>query len=112
MSRASLEVGLRPGARRVSPSLDLGLGEGRVAESGPGPGPRATLAGGGAGGACRRRSNRDGSGGWERRRVSKAKETGPEAWNRGGRACGQRRAGSAGWRCNRQPGSPPWETKV
>ena len=75
MSRASPEVGLRPGPRRVSPSLDLGLGEGRVAESGPGPGPRATLAGGGAGGACRRRSNRDGSGGWERRRVSEARET-------------------------------------
>lgn len=34
-----------------------GSEEGRVAASGPGPGPRATLAGGGAGGACRRRSS-------------------------------------------------------
>lgn len=63
MSRASHEVGLGPGARRVSPSLDPGLREGRVAESGPGPGPRATLAGGGAGGACRRRPSGDASGG-------------------------------------------------
>ncbi|XP_044889434.1 proline-rich protein 36-like [Felis catus] len=57
-------MGPRPGARRVSPSLDLGLREGRAAESGPGPGPRATLAGGGAGGACRRRQSEDESGGW------------------------------------------------
>lgn len=64
MSRASHEAGLGPGARRVSPSLDLGLREGRVAESGPGPGPRATLAGGGAGGACRPRPNGNGSGDW------------------------------------------------
>lgn len=56
-------VGPGPGARRVSPSLDPRLREGRVAESGPGPGPRATLAGGGAGGACKRRPSRDGSGG-------------------------------------------------
>lgn len=63
MSRASQEVGPGPGARRVSPSLDPGLREGRVAESGPGPGPRATLAGGGAGGACRRRPSGDGSAG-------------------------------------------------
>lgn len=63
MSRASHEVGLGPGARRVSPSLDPRLREGRVAESGPGPGPRATLAGGGAGGACRRRPSGDASGG-------------------------------------------------
>lgn len=63
VSRASLKVGPGPGARRVSPSLDPGLREGRVAESGPGPGPRATLAGGGAGGACRRRPSGDGSGG-------------------------------------------------
>lgn len=64
MSRDLHGVGPRPGDRRLSPSLDLGLREGRVAESGPGPGPRATLAGGGAGGACRRRPNGDGSGGW------------------------------------------------
>lgn len=78
MSEVSHEVGLGPGARRVSPSLYLGLREGRVAESGPGPGPRATLAGGGAGGACRLRSG-DGSGNGERRQVSQARETGPGA---------------------------------
>lgn len=63
VSRPWHKVGPGPGARRVSPLLDLGLREGRVAESGPGPGPRATLAGGGAGGACRRRQSGDGSGG-------------------------------------------------
>lgn len=94
MSRASREVGLGPGARRVSPSLDPGLREGRVAESGPGPGPRATLAGGGAGGACRRRRVGTRAGVGVRRRVSEARETGPEAAKRRGRARGHSRARS------------------
>lgn len=64
-----------PGARRVSPSLDPGLREGRAAESGPGPGPTATLARGGAGGACRRWAT--GRGGWARRRVSRPGKRGP-----------------------------------